>query len=57
MTLPWPAQCLVGGKGKRYARDIRKAAYTLYIMARLLIRTSTHTRPGFRARQGIINEC
>ncbi len=57
MTCPWPAQCLVGDKGKRYAERHQESRIHFIHHG-----TPTHSQHqcilgrGFRARQGIINE-
>jgi hypothetical protein len=57
MTCPWPAQCLVGGKGKRYAERHQEGRIPFIHHG-----TPTHSQHqrilgrAFRARQGIINE-
>ena len=57
MTCLWPAQCLVGGKGKRYAE--RHQEGRIHFIHHGTPTHSQHQRilgRGFRARQGIINE-
>ena len=57
MTCLWLAQCLVGGKGKRYAE--RHQEGRIHFIHHGTPTHSQHQRilgRGFRARQGIINE-
>ena len=57
MACLWPAQCLVGGKGKRYPE--RHQEGRIHFIHHGTLTHSQHERilgRGFRARQGIINE-
>ena len=57
MTCLWPAQCLVGGKGKRYAE--RHQEGRIHFLHHGTPSHSQHQRilgRGFRARRGIMNE-